>query len=381
MFLLVQLPLGDLRPMIPGGMGRLDIPDWAADDPGAVFVRGFGKMATRNSKSYDLVGERAFADFNNAVRLKKSLLYHQQEWLSSAQVELRFRRLYFDGRLAGQFEFGFVIDDATEDQLSVLTDDFDYNIRKLSSEVLNLPLVVRSVDGAEALKTVGTCADALAAAYTAATTKQNSLSQFPVSEIVNKAVHVGHPTIHVRVSNDVRVHPTRDRREVQGTDGKLFITSADRSPIRNNVVVQLSEFGTMHESAAERAVRVLFSHMNALLAAEAHFLRVRDQLKLSKKSMLAEAVKDTLVRLEAVEPSGPAVENDPEFAAALRIFAEAYAGRPDQLIQKIEELAVELAEPSRAAKAGTAIKSTVQWLVELVIKTGVETVVKTGMSR
>jgi hypothetical protein len=58
MFVLVQIPFVDLRPMTPGGMGRLSAPDWTADDPGVSFVRGFGKMALRNSESYGLLGER-----------------------------------------------------------------------------------------------------------------------------------------------------------------------------------------------------------------------------------------------------------------------------------------------------------------------------------
>ena len=117
MFILVQLPLADLRPMIPGELGRVDGPDWTADDPGLSFVRGFGKMATRNSKGFGLFGERAFADFNHAARLRETLHYRQEGWPVSARVELRFRRLYFDGKLAGRFEYGFFIPDESEDYI------------------------------------------------------------------------------------------------------------------------------------------------------------------------------------------------------------------------------------------------------------------------
>jgi hypothetical protein len=377
MFILVQYPFADLRPMIPGEMGRLNSPDWTADDPGVAFVRGFGKVATRNSKGFGLFGERAFADYNNAVRLQETLFYRQQGWPETMRVELRFRRLYFDGKLAGRFEYGFIIPKDVQERVSIHTRNFTFDIGQLSAAVQNTPLIVYSMDDNQKSATVGTCAQALGLAYIIATTKQDSLSQFPPADTYGKAVAVGHPLIQIRVSDGYAVKPSRDKRQLGHPDGKLFITSAAQAPIRNNVIVQMSGRSVLDESAKERAIRVIFSHMNALLFAESHFLRVQKDLNLGTRSALGSAVKDMLARFHRI--TGPEADNDKEFAAATKVFAAAYDGRPEELVAKIEELAVELAKPSTARAVGAAFKNSMQWLVELVVKTGIETGVKSAM--
>jgi hypothetical protein len=210
-----------------------------------------------------------------------------------------------------------------------------------------------------------------------ATTTQSALSEFLPNETYGSAVVLGHPIIHVRISDGMPVKESRDRRHIEGSEGTLFVTSPDHSSVRNNVVVQVSDRGVLDESADERAVRVLFSHMNALLFAESHFLRTRENLRLGNRSSLRDAIRDMLARFESLGPTGPEAENDKEFAAAIKMFAAAYAGRPEDLAAKIEEVATELAKPSAAGRIGTAIKEGAQWLVELVVKTGVEAAVKT----
>lgn len=133
------------------------------------------------------------------------------------------------------------------------------------------------------------------------------------------------------------------------------------------------------ESAQERAVRVLFSHMNALLFAERHFLQVNEDLNLGKRSALADAVKDMLSRFERLGPSGPEANNDKEFGEAMKIFAGTYADRSEKLVADIEVLAGELAKPSMTTTAGAAIKNSVQWLVELIVTTTVQTTVQAAI--
>jgi hypothetical protein len=379
MFILVQFPLADLRPMIPGEMERVGTPDWTADDPGLSFVRGFGKMATRNSKGFGLFGERAFADFNNAARLRETLYYGQEGWFAQIRVELRFRRLYFDGKLAGRFEYGFFVPDETEDYIVENTSGFAYDIGLLAASVQALSMLVRSSDGRDEPTTVGTSFDPLGLAYVMATTKQNAIAEFPPAEIYKKAVIVGRPIVHIRVSNRRAVNASSDRREIGGSNGSLFITSAAHAQIRNNVIVQLSNERTIAETAAERAIRVTFSHMNALVFAENHFLKLRNDLKLGPTSVLGDAVKDMLHRFERSGPSGPLAENDGEFAAALKVFAGAYSGKADDLVDRIKALAVDLAKPSLTEKAASTVKSSMHWLIELVVKTGVETGVKVAL--
>jgi hypothetical protein len=379
MFILVQLPLADLRPMIPGEMGRVDVPDWTADDPGLSFVRGFGKMATRNSEGFGLFGERAFADFNNAARLRETLYYRQEGWLGTMRVELRFRRLYFDGKLAGRFEYGFFVPDNTEDYIVENATDFAYDLGSLAASAQALSMLVRSSDDHGEPTTVGASFDPLGLGYVMATTKQNAIAEFPPAEIYKKAVIVGRPIVHIRVSNGRPVKASNDRREIEGSKGSLFITSADRAQIRNNVIVQLSNERTIAETPAERAIRVTFSHMNALVFAENHFLKVHKDLKLGPTSVLGHAVKDMLNRFERSGPTGPLAENDGEFAAALKVFAGAYSGKADDLVDRIKTLAADLAKPSLTDRVIVAAKSPVQWLTELVVKTFVETTTKAAL--
>ena len=253
---------------MPDQMGRLSTPDWTADDPGVAFVRGFGKVATRNSQSFGLLGERAFADFNNAARVPETLFYTQNGWPGVMRVELRFRRLYFDGKLAGRFEFGFLIPEDVEGRVSIELPDFFYDVGKLTAAVLNISVSVVSMEGATMAAKIGNCARPLGLAYIMATTKKADLARFPATETYGAACALGDPMIHVRVSQDHKVAETRDRRDLEGSEGKIFITSAERVAIRNNVVVQLSPYRVLEESPQERAIRVLFSHMNSLLFAK-----------------------------------------------------------------------------------------------------------------
>jgi hypothetical protein len=89
----------------------------------------------------------------------------------------------------------------------------------------------------------------------------------------------------------------------------------------------MSDKGVFHETANERAFRVLISHMNALVFAEFHFLRVNNELSLGSRSSLLAPVKDMLDRFQRLGPTGPEAENDKEFDAATKVFADACSGR------------------------------------------------------
>jgi hypothetical protein len=103
MFIIAQLPLADFRPLINGGKGRLTVPDWPSDNLDSGFIRGFGKISARNASSLGLGGEHAFADFNNALRIDR-VQYQQPGWNRPLPIALWFRRLYYDGQMAGRFD-------------------------------------------------------------------------------------------------------------------------------------------------------------------------------------------------------------------------------------------------------------------------------------
>jgi hypothetical protein len=103
MFIVAQLPFGDFRPLVAGGMGRLTIPDWTSDNLDSGFVRGFGKISPRNGSSFGLGGERAFADMDRAVRFVEHIELQQEGWDLPLRISPWFHRLYFDGYMSGRF--------------------------------------------------------------------------------------------------------------------------------------------------------------------------------------------------------------------------------------------------------------------------------------
>ena len=107
MFILLCLPFVDLRGLHDDQMGRSPRPDWKSDDPGQCFVRNFGGMSARNAKAYGLVGEQAYVEFEHALAFPAPGEHRQEHWTRGVPLRLWFRRLYFDGGIAGRFEVGF----------------------------------------------------------------------------------------------------------------------------------------------------------------------------------------------------------------------------------------------------------------------------------
>lgn len=374
MFIVVQLPLADLRSLTADGCGRLKVPDWKADDPGEGFIRGFGKMASRNSTGYGLLGERAFADFNQAVRFKGELHYRQDGWPGSLLLRPWFRRLYFDGELAGRFEFGFLIEDEDEERALGGPKSSPIDLGKLAQAVHETELTVRSVDGSEEIVSIERCGRSLALAYIAATTKHDALHSFPVAETYGKTVMLGRPTLHIRLLTERSIATIRDRRLVR-TDGEadLFITSSEGSSVRNSVIVQMSPHPAMQESPAERAVRVLFSHLNAVIFAHAHFMKVNESAGLSaKRSVLKAATKRMIDRFGNFSSTAPQADSDELFSAAVKAFAAAYVGRLDELAEKLGTLAEQFNTPTATERA----KDYAQSIFELIVTTAVKTTVE-----
>jgi hypothetical protein len=377
MFILISIPFGDLRPLIKGEQGRVAAPDWTSVEPQSGFVRGFGKLAARNSRSYGLLGERFFADFNNAVRLRGALDVASKGWPRPLNAELRFRRLYFDGRLAGRLEFGFLVKDDDEDALASKVGQLVVDPREIAADALALPIGVITADGREQATSIQGCARPLGVSYLSATTRQTELAAFPPGETYGGAVQLGPALVFVRLSNDVQPDVGRDRAEAKGSAGQMFFTSSAGTQVRNNVVVRLSKAGAHEEAGEERAVRVLFSHLNALMFAHSHFLAVEKTLDLGGRAPLKEAVDDMISRLQHFTETAPADDNDAEFSAAMKVWGKAFEGRADELVAKLSDLS------QNAAKPGP-VQVGLQWLnsvFQLVVKTGVESMVEQGMKQ
>lgn len=376
MFIVAQLPFGDFRPLITGGMGRLDIPDWTSDNLNSGFVRGFGKISPRNGSSLGLGGERAFADINNAVRFMEPIEYRPANRNLRLRLYPWFRRLYFDGTMAGRFEFGFNVDANQESMLfdSDMANEA-INPSLLAQVILSTQVLVNSADGSKETRQFANIAQALGYAYIAATTDHRKLSQFPIPETFGFAVFIGKPMLHIRISSDHAIETQRDRRLLNSEDEpELFITSAIGSETRNNVLVQASKLNAGEESASERITRVLFAHLNALLFAHAQFVKSGPKIGGANKRVVFRAtVERILHRFERVRHYTDST--DVEFVAGMQRFSSAYTGRIDELVEKLEALSEEWKTPTTTER----FKAYFSGVHDLTLKTVVETTTKTAL--
>jgi hypothetical protein len=376
MFIIVQIPFADFRPIVAGERGRLRSPDWAADEPKG-FVRGFGKVSPRNSSGLGLVGESRFADMGNAIRFPEHIDYREDNWPSSLDIVPWFRRLYFDGQIAGRFEIGFLIAEDYE-ELIFGRDDVVAPIRPatLAQRLLTTSVQINSVDGSKQTMPFGRCSKFLGLAYLAASTSNSGLMSYPIAETFGSVFFTGDPLVTIRIASGRPISDGRDRRYLTShNEPALFITSARGSQTRNNVIVQASERGTREETSHERIPRVLFAHLNSLVFAYAQLQDIGSSIAgKTNRDILRTAVKIMIDRLETFN-NGDARDRDAAFSEGLRTFARAYSGRIEELATKLEALSAEWNKPTKFERFREYLKG----VHDLVIKTSVEKAIDINM--
>jgi len=372
MFIIAQLPLADFRPLIRGRKGRLSIPDWTSDNLSSGFVKGFGKISPRNSSGLGLAGERSFADVNNALRFDR-LEFQQPGWNKPLPVALWFRRLYYDGELAGRFEIGLMV---PEDDMLSRFNDQAVNPALIAEAILSTRVRVQSIDGSIRATAFGNCSEALGMAYVASTTRNDALNKFPIAETFGSEVFVGKPTLHIRVPLGLQIQTSRDRRYLNdGDDPEFFITSARGSEVRNNILVRASAYSINDEPPTERVARVLFAHLNALLFAHSQFAKAGRAIGgLNERSVLRRAVAKMIERYSRFAE----IDDSPldrEFAKGMRLFGRAYAGRIDEMVTKLHELSAEW-------NKSTTLESFIQYvkgIQDLIVSTATKTIVEAAV--
>lgn len=351
MFGLLQLPFADLRCLTVDRFNRVPRPDWEADDPGECFVRGFGKMSSRNATGYGLMGERGYVEFDHAVVFPTPVRHKQEGWSEEIPLLLWFRRMYFDGDIAGRFEFGFMADPKIEQAFFETNPELRYDLAELGRTISEAKVEVRSPDESRTECRLDRCGAALARALLTATTTTEGLKRYPPADLEGRLLVLGPPTIHLRVPAALPVLENDDRRLIlKAADDCLFITSAAGSARRNTVAVQISPTTSRREPPAERARRVLFAHLNAMLFAYSHLVSVADAKEIARHRLrLRDLTEKMLKRFEGLKPDSENPD-DAEFAGALAAFSAAHAGRVDELADRLQSLADEAAEQSKAGK-------------------------------
>ena len=373
MFIIAQLPLADFRPLIKGGKGRLSVPDWSSDNLDSGFVKGFGKISPRNSSGLGLAGERSFADVNNTLRFDR-LEFQQRGWNKPMPVALWFRRLYYDGEIAGRFEIGLMV---PEDDLLYRFRDQAVDPALIAEAILSTRVRIQSLDGSTHATAFANCSQALGLAYIASTTRNDALTEFPISETYGNEVFVGKPMLHIRVPLGLQIQTGRDRRYLnEGDEPEFFITSARGSETRNNVLVQASAYNIRDEPPTERVARVLFAHLNAVLFAHSQFLKTSTLIGgLNGRNVLRSAVAkmiDRYRRFAQVEGSA----TDKQSAEGMRLFGRAYDGRIDELVTKLHELSGEWNKPTTLECFMLYFKGIQDLIVSTATKTIVEAAVR-----
>ena len=273
---------------------------------------------------------------NNAVRFVERVEVRQEGWNFGLRIIPWFRRLYFDGQMAGRFEFGFLIDETYEDKIF---EERPVDPSLLAQEILSANVKVNSVDGSQELVKFAHCAQALGYAYLAATTSNAALTSYSVTDTFGNYVYVGKPMLHIRISSGRAIEINRDRRMLSSNDEpEFFMTSARGFDTRNNVIVQGSKYKAMEESASERVTRVLFAHLNSLLFAHAQLVRTEPAIgNLNKRRILRTSIELMIRQFQRFQQTESS-DIDAEFTNGMRLFGNAYAGRLDELVTKLEAL-------------------------------------------
>lgn len=372
MFTVLHFPFVDLRSLDKELLGRTRHPDWRADDPGECFVRNFGGMSTRNAKAYGLMGERAYVEFEHALAFPKPGSHRQDDWPTAVPMRLWYRRLYFDGDISGRFEIGFKSD--TEFEQTLFRNNVSaYDFSLLARTISDLPVEVRGPDESRASSTLERCGEALGIAFLAATTLHSQRQRYPAHELIGKALKVGSAAFHIRTTNNTPMVIPADRRDiVNAQDDHMFLTSVARAQRRNTVTVQIS--GPMQsETPEERARRVLFAHLNAVLHANDFLTATMSPKDIARQRLtLKELTTRAMDRFETLMVTTPKSNEDPAFAEALRIFAREQAGRIDGIVAKLDALSEDASAPSRLEKVSGWLRGWTEFFADSAIEAGVK---------
>jgi hypothetical protein len=104
MWLHVQFPFVDLRSFC--AKERLAAPGFPAPVPGEEFLRGAGPVRQRHSGGLSgWIAEDKYCDARSAIRLHMEDL--RQGEAAALDLQVAFRRFFFDGTAVGRFELGF----------------------------------------------------------------------------------------------------------------------------------------------------------------------------------------------------------------------------------------------------------------------------------
>lgn len=305
MFISVTFPLADFRGLHPEKCGRLDRPAWGNADPRATFARGFGAIHTRNKPGGRFVGENYYADCNSLLKYPSQMFLDALPSLPQQKVLTYplYKRLYFDGQFSGRFEFGFRLNEATIQNVSLMPISHHYDISAIARQLLTNIVLFNLPDTRKMRAPFFRASNYLRDGYIMSSTKQRSLAQYDVASVASSYVSVGAPFIFIRSSVDTPITPIRQRRDLlRSDDFSLFKTRLGVQGRNFDVLVLESERDLMSESAKERLARLFYSQIRAIMFAHSHYIAKVDERKFPPSHQLVPAIAAMIERIRSLVP-------------------------------------------------------------------------------
>lgn len=339
MYFSIVFPLADFRGLHRDSAGRLERPAWGQVDPRADFARGFGKIHTRTKSGAGYAGENYYADCDNAVKYPSQFFLEPIPELNRSILAYPiYRRFYFDGQMAGRFEFGFRLNEGSIHEIARSDGRVGYSTTALAGQVLRQDLRVELLDGRELTQPISGAAQALRDSWILSSTKNKALNTFDIETVGSKYVGVGSPFVFIRSGRETKIERERQKRDLSRRDDlEFFLARSGEHGQSFDVAVIPSVASLSAETSRERLARLFYIQIRGLAFAHSFYLRQVASGSISGPKSLEPAIGALLQRLASLEPAEGDRTDELTCNEMSQILRQIDL-RPDQLASELEEL-------------------------------------------
>ena len=312
MFISITFPVADFRNLHRYNAGRLNRPAWGHSDPQAKFARGFGAIHTRTKSGNGFIGENYYADCDNLVRYPRQCFLTPIPNLNRAILAYPFyRRFYFDGQMAGRFEFGFRLNEGSIDAIEATEGPLRYSASSVARQMLESDVRIELADGRKLVGPFSKSMDALRDGWLLSSTKTDALRTFDIESVGSNYVGVGRPFAFIRAGVETNLDNERQKRMlIQQDDLELFITRSRLHGQHFDTAVTPSKRQLDHETAKERLARLFYTQIRTLAFAHSFYLRQVSSGKIEGPKSLEPAVQSLLDRLRDLAPLEDRIDDE-----------------------------------------------------------------------
>jgi hypothetical protein len=341
LYISVIFPVADFRSFHREAAGRLEKPRWGESDPQAEFARGFGSIHVRTKSGGGFVGENYYADCENLLKYP-SLLFVNNVIGYQRDILLYpiHRRFYFDGKMAGRFEFGFRLNEPTIYEIQMLASargkSINYDPLAVIAQLLLKNVEIEVLDGREVHTSFFNASTGLRDSYLLSSTRHSKLNQYDISSVGTTYVSVGQPYVFLRAGFQTPLkYPKRIRLLHSGKFEMFVATSGVQGKSVDSIIIE-SKHSLDGETEKERIARLIYVQMRALSFAHSFYVRQVDSGKFVGESPLTPALHSMLERLRSLSP----LEGDGYDAEVCAAMAEVIRNsnvKPEQLAAEVTQ--------------------------------------------